>query len=160
MKELSIEEKAKYYDEAIERVNSIWYYKDKPCFVNIVEIFPELKESEDEEIRKEILSFLREGKPYHCPDSIKRKKWIAWFEKQNKNELEKYINEERNKKDFYYAGDEVSWNEIPLNVREHDYPYYFNGDLDCYPFHVKKQGENKPVISDELFDHIQKLVER
>lgn len=41
---------------------------------------------------------------------------------------------ERNKKGFYFAGEEVSWEEIPLNVRKHDYPYYFDKDgNDCFP---------------------------
>lgn len=44
-----------------------------------------------------------------------------------------YINNERNKINFYYNGKEVPWNEIPLDVRKHDYPYYFKDDLDCYP---------------------------
>lgn len=41
---------------------------------------------------------------------------------------------ERNQKGFYFCGEEVSWEEIPLDVRKHDYPYYFdkNGN-DCYP---------------------------
>ena len=42
-------------------------------------------------------------------------------------------------KDFYYAGKEVSWEEIPLYVRKHDYPYYFDEDgNDCYPEVVNK----------------------
>lgn len=46
-------EKVKAYDEAIERV--------KKSYGNIIaeEIFPELKESDDEKIRKEIISILR-----------------------------------------------------------------------------------------------------
>ena len=42
-----------------------------------------------------------------------------------------------NKINFYYDGKEVSWNEIPLDVRKHDYPYYFKDDLDCYPLKIK-----------------------
>lgn len=44
MKELSIEEKAKRYDEIIKLVNSKWLYKNQPCVIDISEIFPELKE--------------------------------------------------------------------------------------------------------------------
>lgn len=44
------------------------------------------------------------------------------------------INEERNKIGFYYCGEEVSWNDMPLSVRKHDYPYYFDKDgNDCFP---------------------------
>lgn len=40
----------------------------------------------------------------------------------------------RNKIGFYYCGQEVSWNDMPLSIRKHDYPYYFdkNGN-DCFP---------------------------
>ena len=41
----------------------------------IEEIFPELKESEDERIRKEIIEYIKTG-TYH-------KDWIAWLEKQD-----------------------------------------------------------------------------
>ena len=39
---------------------------------------------------------------------------------------------------FIYNGrDDVTWNELPLEVRKHDYPYYFNKDgEDCYPYRV------------------------
>ena len=32
---------------------------------------------------------------------------------------QKEIDKERNKIGFYYCGEEVSWNDIPLNVRKH-----------------------------------------
>lgn len=35
---------------------------------------------------------------------------------------------------FRFNGKEVSWDELPIEVRKHDYPYYFDGDIDCYPF--------------------------
>lgn len=60
----------------------------------------------------------------------------SFIEYVRTNKLIEYINEERNKKGFYFNGEEVSWNEIPLNVRKHDYPYYFKGELDCFPFEV------------------------
>lgn len=52
------------------------------------------------------------------------------YDKLTKEDIEN----ERNQKGFYFGGKRVSWNEIPLDVRKHDYPYYFdkNGN-DCYP---------------------------
>ena len=37
---------------------------------------------------------------------------------------------------FIYNGrDDVTWEELPLEVRQHDYPYYFNKNgSDCYPY--------------------------
>ena len=82
MKELSIKEKAEAYDLAIERAKK-WYNApniDKmPTYGNriIEEIFPELIESEDERIRKEIYWFFTQ------PDTVCDKRWLAWLEKQN-----------------------------------------------------------------------------
>ncbi len=42
---------------------------------------------------------------------------------------------ERNKIGFYFEEKEVSWNDLPLSVRKHDYPYYFDKDgNDCFPY--------------------------
>jgi len=60
MKELSIEQKAQRYDEALEKAKQ---FHDGDLFAecngNLVEyIFPELKESDDEKIRKTISDIL------------------------------------------------------------------------------------------------------
>ena len=86
MKELSIEEKAKRYDEAIERArhlekNPTVWSSDDIC----QKLFPELKESEDERIRKEMITFFEN---YHDPilSSNRRKDtWLAWLEKQGEH---------------------------------------------------------------------------
>ena len=88
MKELSIEEKAKAYDEAIKRVENIKTGKCETTFVfteGLFEhIFPELKESEDERIRKDIIDHLQFLAKY-CIESMPNvDKWIAWLEKQGK----------------------------------------------------------------------------
>ena len=64
--------------------------------------------------------------------------WLKELKELKESEnLINYINNERNEINFYYDGKEVSWNEIPLDVRKHDYPYYFKDDLDCYPLKIK-----------------------
>ena len=73
MKELTIEEKAKRYDKAIERAKA---YQGLMSEMEI--IFPELKESEDEKIKKQIIYAIKE---LHVCDETKRK-CIAWLEKQ------------------------------------------------------------------------------
>lgn len=106
-------------------------------------LFPELKDEDEKWIPIEIEKYLKEKGGF-------RSCWISWLERQCKNELKDYIDAERNKKSFYYCGKEVSWNEMPLDVRKHDYPCYFNGDLDYYPFNaennVEKQSEQKSTI--------------
>ena len=85
MKELSIEEKAIAYDKALKQIKELT--PDENGFVTIYpnEIFPELAESEDERIRKELLEHCKnQAKPYiqtgnKCPQI---QSWIAWLEKQ------------------------------------------------------------------------------
>ena len=72
------------------------------------EIFPELKkESEDEDMRKEIINFLK-----HYPNIIVKKErrndWVAWLEKKNQGEHEavpvwmpKFLDELRSKKNYF-----------------------------------------------------------
>ena len=76
MKELSIEEKAKAYDKAIKIAMN-----NPNCFVKdvIEDIFPELKESEEEWIRQRIIQAIR----LRADDM--NEEWsdeIAWLEKQ------------------------------------------------------------------------------
>lgn len=82
MKELSIEQKAIRYDEILARAEgaNLPYYKEDIMskvkeFVDY--LIPELKESEDERIRKEIISALKFANVKGVYD-----KHIAWLEKQ------------------------------------------------------------------------------
>jgi len=52
------------------------YYKEKA-----EGMIPELKENEDEKIRKEIMDYLKGFIPHHDDDLVaKSKVWIAWLE--------------------------------------------------------------------------------
>lgn len=76
----------KKYKEALERAKSFYYDEKTRVGMTPIEleyIFPELQESEDERIRKDILAFItREGQ--HI-DKYKWHKWIAWLEKQGQS---------------------------------------------------------------------------
>ena len=86
MKELTIEEKAEAYDEVIQQLRSMmpnWEhlsYNGKTFLQDLIYIFPELKESEDEGIRNFLISKMKEvgnvWKEYSAKDII------AWLEKQ------------------------------------------------------------------------------
>ena len=92
MKKLSIEEKAKAYDEALKVLH-------KYDGVNIMfsqslkeEMFPELRESEDERIRKHLISFFDNlvtfGNASICEtEDTKVDNILAWLEKQGEKEL-------------------------------------------------------------------------
>ena len=75
MKELSIEEKAKRYDEAIEIAKEINNEQRAQPFNVMTKVFPELAESEDEKIRKSLIDMLKNDEKCYLKE-------IAWLEKQ------------------------------------------------------------------------------
>lgn len=82
------EEKAQAYDELIERLKDLKFaYRFSPLSNAIEEKFPELKENEDERIRKELISFVKDILAcYDKPNAERDEKyesWIAWLEKQS-----------------------------------------------------------------------------
>jgi hypothetical protein len=91
---MTIQEKAKAYDEALERAKKLKenpeqvFYEFSPKEGDTIcdYIFPELKESEDEKIRKELLDYCK-NKAEKYPNDPKYQNisaWIAWLEKQGK----------------------------------------------------------------------------
>ena len=86
---MTIEEKAKAYDKAIEKMKS--KLKDfKEIIISrsdIEEIFPNLQESEDERIRKGMLQGFKdyEEPEYEWWKGVKVKECIAWLEKQGQS---------------------------------------------------------------------------
>lgn len=78
MKELTIEQKAKAYDEALKVLHK--YDGENIMFSQSLkeEMFPDLKEDEDERTRKEIILFIQ----MEVEDEIVGNKWLAWLEKQ------------------------------------------------------------------------------
>ena len=89
MKDLTIEEKAKAYDNLIERLKDFQFEYRFSAFSDTIErYFPEIKEPEDEKIRKDLISFLDDiwhlGKNANFDkwDKSDCSNWIAWLEKQ------------------------------------------------------------------------------
>ena len=88
---MTTEEKAKAYDEALERARQIkngengWGYYDLTEITPALEkVFPELKKSDDERIRKHIFKFVDEQFPRH--NEKEKAKMLAWLEKQKEPE--------------------------------------------------------------------------
>ena len=85
MKELSTEEKAKRYEEVLAMAKEcITYIPDEAVNKYMLNMFPELKESDGERIRKQIISFLKEFEYDHYR-SLDFSSWIAWLKKQDFN---------------------------------------------------------------------------
>ena len=80
------EEKAKAYDEALERAKKCLDENRDTCFVRPDVIFPELADK-DEKIRKEIIDFICWATDRGSITKEQREKsnyWLAWLEKQGK----------------------------------------------------------------------------
>lgn len=89
MKELSIEEKAKAYDKALEKAKTLKEISTNTEVVGYMdELFPELKESEDERVRRELLAVIND---LVLPDD-QQSRFVAWLEKQGKQTSEE-VNE-------------------------------------------------------------------
>lgn len=94
MKELSIEEKAKAYDEAYKVAESIHRFSSNLAEIKRMEdMFPELKESEDERIKKTLIDFFSEGANNdEFTNNIPDIEILAWLEKQG--DKDKFIEKE------------------------------------------------------------------
>lgn len=102
MKELSLLEKADAYDRVAKEVKDFFNGKQKMPFdvdKTLEYLFPELKDSEDEKIRKEILEHCKnQAKPYKelgCK-CAKIQSWIDWLEKQGEQKPAWSEKDERN----------------------------------------------------------------
>ena len=84
---MTIEEKARAYDEAVKKIND--YYEGKTKMYSDIEqtldlLFPELKKSEDERIRKALIEYFTtsDNNSYYAVGGVATKKILAWLEKQ------------------------------------------------------------------------------
>ena len=82
----TIEEKAKAYEDALERASKLRVQNPFDTVSQMMEhVFPELAESEDEKIRKWLIAIVNERcfpACSHCVDQEIGKNAIAWLEKQ------------------------------------------------------------------------------
>lgn len=135
MKELlSIEEKAKRYDEAIKIAKDSFNYPDYPGFIRADVAFPELKVSEDERIRKALIQYIKDK--VSVISGWRKEELIAWLEKQRSKEE---------------------------NLKEHnicDTCEESNGCVTpCCAKLLEKQGEQRPADNVESkFDEDEKIV--
>ena len=113
MKELSIEEKAKAYDIALNKIKMLLGTGSSCSREELEYVFPELKESEDERIRKHIIQVFRDH--FNGEDCDK---CITWLEKQ---------------------GEKKPVDKVELKFREGD---WIIGDKDNSVHQVKTAIEN------------------
>lgn len=104
----TIEEKAKAYDEALERAEHVKLTNTKEIVAAAEYIFPELSESEDERIRKWIVAeikhqYLVDGKKIYCEEA---KDALAYLKKQKEQNSDDVKKDDRD-------SDEERWTPTP-----------------------------------------------
>ena len=165
------EEKAKAYDEAIGKAAAL-YKASEPmsgCNVILETLFPELKESEDEKIREELIEYIRKTTCVNFIGKCSKKeaeKFIAWIEKQEgceyiKKDWLEHIKQSWYKEGFidgkYSGGTSKEWTISDAATLKELIDFLENGtaklqhDLTRYANWLKnqftpieKQGEQKP----------------
>ena len=94
----------KKYKEALERAKQFSetpYLEDSKGIVEY--IFPELAESKDEEIRKELIAAFQNGVTYNQISKAKAKDYIAWLEKQGEQKPTEWSKEDERNFDIIYG---------------------------------------------------------
>lgn len=122
----------KKYKEALERAKDSFNYPDFPGFIRADVVFPELKESEDEKIKREIINYFKcQSKDEPCRKDI-HNKWIAWLEKQ--------AEEKPN-----YCHHEVDLSNCSEEYRK----AYYDGWNNCNQQHEQLKAEQKPAWNED-----------
>lgn len=180
---MTVEEKAKRYDEALEIAKKNYVTAQDlcegshigiECFKNTLEsIFPELKESEDEKIRRWIIDDIRyniNNEPLNNSEYKKKaEKAIAWLEKQRDKDkliqelgeykvkytqevLEKYINSMSNKDDERLRKTAIAF------LKDFAEQGYENA-VECIDW-LEKQGKDKEINNFDVLPGLYKCIHR
>lgn len=108
------EEKAKAYDEAIEKAKKINSEHKAQPFDIMLKVFPELAESEDERIRKELVKLVRDSMADNAPYKAKM---LAYLEKQKESNHKYYTYDDLMK--AYSDGQQVYKKSLSEEQKEH-----------------------------------------
>jgi hypothetical protein len=128
------------YKDALERAREFQKSKDELCVLTAESIFPELKESEDERIRKSLINVFSNRKKYLIDQSFgdsKVKDIIAWLEKQGE------------KKSKWSDEDANTLKAIIYTVKNSGYNYCIGVSNEEMVALLEKQGEQKHIWSKE-----------
>ena len=91
----------KKYKRLYNFISDLYPFMSEYCKEKVEGFLPELKESEDERISKEIIKYLEQTVPHHHRDEVlKSKEWIAWLEKQGE---QKPAWSEKDEKEYKYV---------------------------------------------------------
>ena len=153
----TIEELRKKYKDALERAKGLWEQGMMP--ERIEYIFPELKESEDEDekIRKAIIAYINNGQ--HC--GVSNVEMLAWFKKQGEKKPANKVEPKFNVGDWITNGCltckvlGVTGNSYELHLYNDDY-CHFETDIQSvdkyyhlWTIHDAMDGDVLVYVTDE-----------
>ena len=119
MKELSIEEKAKAYDEALEKARQLCAYPTtKPFISDLQDIFPELKESEDEKVRKAILELVRQSS--EILEKKNQEQMLAWLEKKGEQKPAEWSEDDEKMLQNILECLRNGWKKLPTDILKYE----------------------------------------
>lgn len=147
-KNITIEDKAKAYDEAVKEASIAYKDEDRHLKAVLERIFPELADSKDERIRKAIIKFLIDvNNGAYRKSELEIASWIAWLEKQGQNKLIDKVEPKFKVGDKVYA----LRNRFECTIESMDETTYYG---DTTNFDIKDQ-DNWKLVEQKSVDKIE-----
>lgn len=130
---MTIEEKAKAYDKAFEKAKGL-YAKGAPDSLHLEEMFPVLKDNNDEKIRDEIILYIGAKNDISLNT---HNRWLNWLEKQGEQKPADKVEPK-----FHKGGAQASaWSEEDKEI--------IGGLNNCLDELEKEHGWNYVYINDK-----------
>ncbi len=140
---MTTEQKAKAYDEALKAAIAAHKDEDRHLKATLERIFPELKESEDERIRKALINVFASHKGYENFYGVSVEDILAWLEKQGEKSSDKIVEKARTEKQRVLLTETDGSANIDWDCRSlDDVKLLLEYGLD-YIKKLEKQGEQK-----------------
>jgi hypothetical protein len=143
------------YEEALEKAKEL-YFKGTNARNVLEEIFPQLREIEDEKIRKELTEFLKKSAGGHLDISTPYKtfsRWLAWIKKQGEQRPATFIPKFRKGNWIVHENIGVykiieiceSWYEV-VDGEDNDYSISFDNEYMCHFWNITKDAKSGDVL--------------
>ena len=139
MKELTIEEKAERYNEALVWMQDLYPTMEGAMKEDAEHYFPELKKSEDEKIKQEIITYLS---TVDDKELIPYESWVAWLEKQGEYKSPEEVLKIR--QELYQSGYNDGYKHGCEDSKKQDKQNLANSTKNC-------EDEQKPIEIEPKF---------
>ena len=151
-------EKAKAYDEALKKASAAHKDEDKHLKATLERIFPELKESEDERIKKAIIEFFESEDDNTTYSLVRKKDIIDWIKSKVNIDKNKIMAEIEKRKRINALTNECAFEEdnFPDTIESID-PYEQRVQYDSIKAGIRAHAETYSFnIESELFNQLTK----